>query len=139
LAKKVVDSAEGIFVMPDVIDLLCIAIGNAPIFHIRVEALHIRTIKRQNLVNVHSQIVAQLGKIIGRFNRPEDTAILMDEIRRSSKATRDAGIEYKRHVKEHGCDSKWTDVTWESPHRPIPLSLDVTQFYILGVARSNVH
>jgi hypothetical protein len=46
LAKKGLDSTKAVFVIPDIIDLLCIAIGDATILHIRVETLHIGTVKR---------------------------------------------------------------------------------------------
>jgi hypothetical protein len=46
LAKKGVEFTNAVFATPDTIDLLCIAIADAEIHHIRVEALHIGTVKR---------------------------------------------------------------------------------------------
>jgi hypothetical protein len=46
LAKKVLESSKGVFVIPDVVDSLCIAIDDAPILNIGVEMLHIGTVKR---------------------------------------------------------------------------------------------
>jgi hypothetical protein len=44
LAKKVLESSKGVFVIPDIIDSLCIAVDDAPILNIREETFHIGTV-----------------------------------------------------------------------------------------------